>query len=188
MKILCIFGGRGGNSRWCRKTLKTQETKHFIDWNDIFLGQKGLKYFKQNGTPNCGALKVLKALYPSQFLLFKWTCEIHLITIVSISPSSHEGQWKGYISLSDQIIWFLLPPYYLLMRASISLYIIPQWTITNHHCLKIQNYWTMKWRTTHICYLGNNVGRDEKNMLNAILEINSDTTHSAKFRSVYKNH
>ena len=29
---------------------QTQETKHFIDWNDIFFGQKGLKNFKQNGT------------------------------------------------------------------------------------------------------------------------------------------
>jgi hypothetical protein len=51
MKILCIFGGRGGNSRCCRKTLKTQETKHFIDWNDILFGQKGLNNCKQDGTP-----------------------------------------------------------------------------------------------------------------------------------------
>ena len=28
-----------------------QETKNFIDWNYIFFGQKGLKNFKQNGTP-----------------------------------------------------------------------------------------------------------------------------------------
>ena len=44
-EFLCIFGDQGGNSRWCRKTLKTRETNYLIDWNDIFFGQKGLKNF-----------------------------------------------------------------------------------------------------------------------------------------------
>ena len=36
LKILCIFNDNGGNLRWCRKILKTQETKHFIIWKERF--------------------------------------------------------------------------------------------------------------------------------------------------------
>ena len=32
-------------------TLKTQETKHFIDWNDIFVGQSDLVHSMQSGMP-----------------------------------------------------------------------------------------------------------------------------------------
>ena len=105
MKILCIFGGHGGNSRWCRKTLKTQEIKHFIDWNDIFFGQKDLKNFKQNGTPYCPVtgqlyltcrknlkyLKYLKYLSWSNIKSYMWInqnhgCLFFTFTISELGP------------------------------------------------------------------------------------------------------
>ena len=65
----------------CLRLIHLVQFNYLIDWNDIFFGQKGLKNFKQYGTPY-SALLATSAQYTRRYDVYKALCFVHNFKVI----------------------------------------------------------------------------------------------------------
>ena len=121
----------------CLRLIHLVQFNYLIDWNDIFFGQKGLKNFKQYGTPY-SALLATSAQYTRRYDGYKALCFVHSFKVIGC-PLSEKEPMTTFVLLSSQIIFIPFSKSFNqsnhpLHHIHFLIQIIIYYLVVNQHC------------------------------------------------------